>query len=49
MGRACRIHGRDDKLTQNIVGNVKGEDIGRVPLQGILRMDSEGVDLFGLE
>jgi len=41
MGRACRMHGKDDKLIRNIVRNLKGRDVDeRMLLKWILKKES---------
>jgi hypothetical protein len=41
MGRACRMHGIDDRLMQNIMGDSKGRDVGeRMLLKWILKKES---------
>jgi hypothetical protein len=45
MGWACRVYGRDDMFVQNIVGNLKQQDIDeRILLNWILKKEWEGVD-----
>jgi len=41
MGAACRMHGVDDKLIQNIMRNLKGRDMGeRMLSKWILKKES---------